>query len=122
VAAPDESLLEFAASSFSSVWALELILVLKRQPRPWPRAELVTTLRASELVVTRALESLLAAGLVSIDGDQAAYMPVNDKVAAKVDALEKLYAARPNSVRRAIVDSGRGGATAFADAFKLRKD
>ena len=122
MAPPDESLLEFAASSFSSVWALELLLVLKGQPRPWPRAELVTTLRASELVVTRALESLLAAGLVSIDGDQAAYMPVNDKVAAKVDALEKLYAARPNSVRRAIVDSGRGGATAFADAFKLRKD
>ena len=122
MAAPDESLLEFAASSFSSVWALELLLVLKGQPRPWPRAELVTTLRASELVVTRALESLLAAGLVSIDGDQAAYMPVNDRVAAKVDALEKLYAARPNSVRRAIVDSGRGGATAFADAFKLRKD
>jgi hypothetical protein len=122
VTAPDESLLEFAASSFSSVWALELLLVLKGQPRPWPRAELVTTLRASELVVTRALESLLAAGLVSIDGDVAAYMPVNDKVAAKVDALEKLYAARPNSVRRAIVDSGRGGATAFADAFKFRKD
>jgi hypothetical protein len=122
VTAPDESLLEFAASSFSSVWALELLLVLKGQPTPWPREELVTTLRASELVVTRALESLLAAGLVSIDGDQAAYMPVNDKVAAKVDALEKLYAARPNSVRRAIVDSGRGGATAFADAFKFRKD
>lgn len=120
--APEESLLEFAASSFSSVWALELLLVLKGQPTPWPREELVTTLRASELVVTRALESLLAAGLVSIDGDQAAYMPVNDKVAAKVDALEKLYAARPNSVRRAIVDSGRGGATAFADAFKFRKD
>jgi hypothetical protein len=122
VTAPEESLLEFAASSFSSVWALELLLVLKGQPTPWPREELVTTLRASELVVTRALESLLAAGLVSIDGDQAAYMPVNDKVAAKVDALEKLYAARPNSVRRAIVDSGRGGATAFADAFKFRKD
>lgn len=122
MAPPDESLLEFAASSFSSVWALELLLVLKGQPRPWPRAELVTTLRASELVVTRALESLLAAGLVSIEGDEAAYMPVNDRVAAKVDALEKLYAARPNSVRRAIVDSGRGGATAFADAFKLRKD
>ncbi len=122
VTPPDEGLLEFAASSFSSVWALELLLVLKRQPTPWPRAELVATLRASELVVTRALESLLAAGLVSIDGDEAAYMPVNDKVAAKVDALEKLYAARPNSVRRAIVDSGRGGATAFADAFKFRKD
>jgi hypothetical protein len=122
VTAPDERLLEFAASSFSSVWALELLLVLKGQPKPWPREELVTTLRASELVVTRALESLLAAGLVSIDGNQAAYMPVNDKVAAKVDTLERLYAARPNSVRRAIVASSSGGATAFADAFKFRKD
>lgn len=121
--APDDNdLLCFAASSFSSVWALELLLVLKSQRRPWPQAELVTTLRASELVVSKALDSLLAAGLVSIDDKGIAYMPVNDEVASKVDSIEKLYAARPNTVRRAIVVAERDGASAFADAFKLRKD
>lgn len=119
---PDEALLQFAASSFSSVWALELLLLLKRQPRPCPREELVANLRASELVVTKALDSLLAAGLVSIESGGIAYVPVNDEVAAKVDLIEKIYATRPDAVRRAIVAAARDGAAAFSDAFKLRKD
>lgn len=109
-------------SSFRSVWALELLLLLKRDPRPWERSELVTTLRASELVVTKALDSLLAAGLASIDGSAARYMPVNDQVAEDVERTERLYAARPDAVRRAIVSASSGGLTAFADAFRLRKD
>lgn len=120
--APDDQLLQFAASSFSSVWALELLLLLKGQPRPWPREELVANLRASELVVTKALNSLLAAGLVSIEEGGIAYLPVNDEVASKVNSIAKFYAARPNAVRRAIVVAARDGAAAFSDAFKLRKD
>ena len=118
----DHDLLAFITSSFRSVWALELLLLLKRDPRPWERSELVTTLRASELVVTKALDSLLAAGLASIDGSAARYMPVNDQVAEDVERTERLYAARPDAVRRAIVSASSGGLTAFADAFRLRKD
>ena len=119
---PSDQLQRFIASGFRSVWALELLLALKRDPRPWPRSELVAALRASELVVNKALDSLLAAGLVSIDGDNAAYRPVNDEVAARVEEVEKLYAARPDSVRRVIVAGSSSGASAFADAFRLRKD
>ena len=43
-------------------------------------------------------------------------------VATCVDELESLYAVRPDAVRRAIVSTGSSGASAFADAFKLRKD
>ena len=118
----DHDLLGFITSSFRSVWALELLLLLKRDPRPWQRSELVTALRASELVVSKALDSLLAAGLASVDGSAASYMPVNDEVASFVDQTEKLYAARPDAVRRAIVSASSGGLTAFADAFRLRKD
>ena len=118
----DHDLLAFITSSFRSVWALELLLLLKRDPRPWERSELVTTLRASELVVTKALDSLLAAGLASIDGNAARYMPVKDQVAEDVERTERLYAARPDAVRRAIVSASSGGLTAFADAFRLRKD
>jgi hypothetical protein len=39
-----------------------------------------------------------------------------------IDQVEKLYAARPDAVRRAIVSTASSGATAFADAFRLRKD
>lgn len=118
----DQNLLGFITSSFRSVWALELLLLLKRDPRPWEHSELVTTLRASELVVTKALDSLLAAGLASIDGNAARYMPVNDQVAEDVERTERLYAARPDAVRRAIVSASSVGLTAFADAFRLRKD
>ena len=119
---PSEDLLRFIGSSFRSVWALELLLVLKRDPRAWSSGELVSTLRASELVVSKALDALVAAGLASIEGDGAVYMPINDEVASCVDQLEKLYAVRPDAVRRAIVAATTSGATAFADAFKLRKD
>ena len=122
MAGSDQDLLQFITSSFRSVWALELLLVLKCSPRTWSRAELVETMRASELVVSKALDSLLAAGLVSLEGEGAKYMPVNDDVAASVARTEELYAARPDAVRRAIVSASVGGLTAFADAFRLRKD
>lgn len=119
---PDHDLLRFIASSFRSVWALELLLVLKREPRLWSREELVSTLRASELVVSNALDSLVAAGLASLEGEGARYMPVSDEVASEVERTEKLYAARPDAVRRAIVSASATDITAFADAFRLRKD
>ena len=118
----NEEILRFIASSFRSVWALELLLVLKSEGRPWSRDELVATMRASDLVVTKALDALEAAGLVSNNGDKAQYMPVSNDVAALVDEAEKLYAKRPDAVRRAIVSASAGDATAFADAFRLRKD
>jgi hypothetical protein len=122
VTSPDDDLLTFIISSFRSVWALELLLVLKSEPRVWARAELVATMRASELVVSKALDSLVAAGLASLEGEGAQYMPVSDEVAECVERAEKLYAARPNAVRRAIVSASSGDITAFADAFRLRKD
>jgi len=122
VSRSDEDILRFVAASFPSVWALELLLALKREPRPWPREELVRTLRASELVVGKAIDALLAAGLISIEGEGAVYLPVNSGVADCVEQVEQLYRTRPNRVRRAIVTAGTSSATAFADAFKLRRE
>ena len=42
--------------------------------------------------------------------------------AASRFSVEKLYAARPDAVRRAIVSPSASAAAAFADAFRLRKD
>jgi hypothetical protein len=119
---PSDDLFRFIGSSFRSVWALELLLLLKREPRPWSRVELISTLRASELVVNKVLDELVAAGLVSIEGEGARYMPVGSSLAEHVNAVERLYAARPDAVRRAIVSTASSGATAFADAFRLRRD
>jgi predicted transcriptional regulator len=117
-----DELFSFIGSSFRSVWALELLLLLKREHRSWSREELITTLRASELVVNKAIDELVAAGLISVEGDGARYMPVSEDIAKNVKLVEKVYSARPDAVRRAIVSASASGATAFADAFRLRKD
>ena len=118
-----EAAARFIRSSFRSVWSLELLLLLKRERRPWSRAELVTALRASDLVVAQALDGLVAAGLAVADAEEtASYAPVSDEVAALVDAAERIYASRPDAVRRMIVSAHAGSLTAFADAFRLRKD
>lgn len=119
---PSDETLRFIGSTFRSVWAMELLLVLKREQRPWSHEELVATMRASDLVVTRALLALEAAGLVSNEADQAQYTPATGEIGALVEAAAELYARRPDAVRRAIVAASCAEAAAFADAFKLRKD
>jgi hypothetical protein len=113
----------FIKSSFGSVWSLELLLLLKREPRFWAREEIVSALRASDLVVTRGLDALVAAGLVAIeDGGRAAYRPVSEETASLVDAAESFYGRSPDAVRRMIVAASTGSLGAFADAFRLWKD
>lgn len=118
----DEDVLQFIAASFPSVWTLELLLALKSDRRAWTREELVSTLRASELVVSRALDALVAAGLASIDAQGARYLPVTGEVDACMDLAEQLYRTRPNAVRRTIISASTSSAAAFADAFRLRRD
>jgi hypothetical protein len=122
VSSSDEDVLRFIAASFPSVWALELLLLLKSDRRAWEQEELVATLRASDLVVSKALDALMVAGLASIEGKGATYLPVNRDVESCVDQVETLYRARPNSVRRVIISAATSSASAFADAFKLRRD
>jgi hypothetical protein len=122
VSRSDEDVLRFIAASFPSVWALELLLALKRERRLWARTELVAALRASDLVVAKAIDALVVAGLASLEDDGAIYLPVNREVEECVERVEQLYRARPNAVRRAIIASSTSSATAFADAFKLRRD
>jgi hypothetical protein len=118
----NDELSRFISSSFPSVWALEVLLLLKSEQRPWPRGELIGALRASELVVSQSLDSLVAGGLASVTEEEAVYMPVSRSVAKLVEQAESLYALKPDKVRRMIVTSSARGIAAFADAFRLRKD
>ncbi|HEX5183450.1 MAG TPA: hypothetical protein VFW19_09900 [Allosphingosinicella sp.] len=121
--ASDEEVSNFIGSSFRSVWSLELLLLLKRAPRLWSRAELVAALRASDLIVAQGLDALAAAGLVVIDeAGNAAYRPASDGLAELAEGTESLYARSPDAVRRLIVGAIPNPLTAFADAFRLRKE
>lgn len=117
----DRDVLQFIASSFPSVWALEVLLALKSERRVWSAQELVVRLRASELVVSGAIDALVVAGLASPEDGGAVYSPVDRTVEGCVDQAERLYQTHPNSVRRTIVSAAASSATAFADAFRLRR-
>jgi hypothetical protein len=118
----DEQVRTFIETNFRSVWTLELLLLLKRERRHWTNAEMVAALRASELVVDQALQALMAGGLAIADEEGGSYAPATSELEQLADAAESFYLTKPDAVRRLIVASGSRGITAFADAFRLRKD
>jgi hypothetical protein len=84
---------------------------------------MVDGLRASDYVVTQSLDNLAAMGLVSRDNDGSArYRPAHGDAERLVEQTEELYTTSPNAVRRIIASALNPGLTAFANAFKLRKD
>lgn len=121
---PKDKLSDFIAASFRSVWALELLCLLRRnRDRTLSHEEMIAGLRASQLVVTQGLETLSAAGLVVLEADGAArYGPASKALDNLVVATEEFYARSPDAVRRIIVSAANAGLTAFADAFRLRRD
>ena len=120
----DQEARNFIRDTFRSVWALELLCFLRQnRDRSLSHAEMVAGLRGSDLVVTQSLESLAAAGLVLVEADGSArYGPASEELAGLVEQAEALYARSPDAVRRMIVAAANPGVTAFADAFRLRKD
>ena len=124
VAPTDEQIAGFIQSSFRSVWTLELLLHLARtEDRGWTAQELVDALRASDSIVSHGLQALLAAGLIVVDEDAGArYRPASADLAALADGAARLYAQRPDAVRRLIVGAGADSLSAVADAVRLRRD
>jgi hypothetical protein len=114
----------FIRGHFPSVWTLELLLFLKNDPlEAWESGRLVQALRASEAIVTRSMEVLLAGGLVISDNEgKVQYAPASDSLRQLVDETQELYARKPDAVRRLIVSAAGFGLSAFADSFRLRRE
>ena len=122
---PKQAQLEsFVANSFRSVWALDLLQYLATRPgRFFTPQELVAALRASDVVVSQSVENLTAAGLAIVDAEGlVGYHETPGEQGALVKAAIKLYDRSPDKVRRLIIAHVNPGVTAFADAFRLRKD
>ena len=121
---PKQAHLEsFIASSFRSVWALELLKHLAASPGTFHAPdELVAALRASDAVVSQSVDNLSVAGLAILDGEgRVAYLESSAEQRALVRGAIEYYARSPDKARRLIVAQCAPGVTAFADAFKLRK-
>lgn len=122
--ASDHDIADFIRGSFGSIWTLELILKLAAEPeKSWTPAELIASLRASELVVGRALHELDAAGLIVVEPENMfRYGPASEDLAIMIEAVAARYARSPDKIRRVIVAARTGNLNAFAEAFRIRKD
>lgn len=117
----DRAVFQFIREHLRSVWALELLLLLKRDPeRCWSVGELVSDLRASHGLVADNLAALQGAGLV-IPDDQGCfrYRPAAPTLAQLVDQIEAAYRAKPVTVIRWI-SAPTERLQSLADAFKFK--
>ena len=116
----ERDILAFVRQNIRSVWALELLLLLKRDPeRCWPEKDLVLELRASQMVVAENLQKLQDSALVVLDDNGCwRYSPVADSLADACDRLEDAYRERPVTVINMIAKPDP--LQTLADAFKFR--
>ena len=115
---------EFIANCVRSVWALELLLVLRRDDRrAWNVDELTTELRSSAFVVADVLAGFQQAGLVAQDAEgRFRYAPAASHLDRAVEQIASAYAGRPLAVSKEILAAGNDKIRSFADAFKIKKD
>ena len=118
----EDDVVSFIAGSISSVWALELLILLKRNaPNGRTENELIQELRSSTTAVSDALRQLHNAGLIVEEADTYYYRPaaiVLDRLATEV---ERLYAVKPSAVIKTIVRSRYQPLQDFANSFKLKE-
>jgi hypothetical protein len=120
----DEELIQFIRATIKSVWALELLLLLRRDMSGagWTVERLTAELRSSRFVVDEVIPMLKAAGLVAEDAEARFRYGAPYALDRLVGMLESEYAVRPAGVVRAILTAPHDKVQTFADAFKLRKD
>ncbi|CAO3359182.1 hypothetical protein [Azospirillum melinis] len=108
--------------SIRSVWALELLLLLRRTPdRDWSNGDLVSELRGSDVVVQEALAGFLGAGLLVAQTDgRHSYRPASPLLDQWVEEIEQAYATRPSAIIREIFAAPGNKVQIFADSFRFR--
>lgn len=113
--------MSFIDGSIPSVWALELLVLMRGQPRrPWTPAALVTDLRASEPLVADILSAFQTSGLVIGQDHDFLYSPASPTLDRLCEALEAAYRQRPVTVVNAITARRSDQLKGFADSFRFK--
>ena len=115
-------ILAFVGASFRSIWALELLLMLRRtRDRSWAPPEIIKELRSSRVVVDEALNTLTAAGLVIVEDSGGYRYSGVSGLEEMIDDIEHLYAVKPTRVMQQIVNSPNSKLKILSDAFRIRE-
>src|SRR5215213_5868853 len=117
----EQGVLSFVGTSLRSVWALEVLLLLRRQRgKAFSTIDIVRETRSSETAAADALRVLTAAALIAEEGGRYRYWPANPQLEALAGAFEALYAAKPATVIKTILTAPHDKLRTFSDAFKLK--
>lgn len=115
-----EDFIGFLRDHIRSVWGVELLLLLKRDPeRSWPVPELVRELRGSQRLVEQNLQNFERSGLAVHEEGTWRYAPAGEALRELSDMLERAYRERPVAIINAI-SRPRDPLQSLADAFKFK--
>jgi hypothetical protein len=119
---------EFLQVFIKSVWALDLLRLIKNAPaRAWTVADLTTELRGSVPMVESILEGFLRAGLAVEDPASHYRYAASPALDGLIAELLVLYSQRPVTVIGEIAQlsterTSTDKIQSFVDAFRLKKD
>jgi hypothetical protein len=119
--ADESEISQFIGAHIPSVWALELLLLLRSdRERRWSAAELLKELRASTSLVDENLARLKRQGLALKDEQGWYFAPASPRLEALTTEVAALYRERPMHTISLIArpDPLR----ALANAFRLKRD
>jgi hypothetical protein len=124
MAATDEQVLSFVRSSIRSAWTLEVLLLLRRDPRrSWNIDDLVRELRGSVALVRESLNALSALGLLAASATEGYHYRAEAAALDElVSALAELYQRKPTTVLHTIFTSPNDKIQSFSDAFLIKKN
>jgi hypothetical protein len=116
-----DELPQFISAYIPSVWALELLLLLRADPaRRWSPAELLKELRASTSLVDENLARFYAQGLALRDEQGWHFAPASPHLESLAAELAALYRERPMYTIGLI--SRPDPLQALANAFRIKRD
>jgi hypothetical protein len=119
---PENQALALIRTVIRSVWALEILLLMRGQAeRVWAAEALVRELRASTVLVEQNLRRLISGGLVIEEDGGFRYRPATPLLDEACAVLELQYRERPVAIVNLIVGSGADTVQGFADAFRFKR-
>ncbi|MFC5358851.1 hypothetical protein [Azospirillum himalayense] len=118
----DDALI-FLQHSIKTVWTLEILLILRRDPgQAWNSDELIRESRSSTLILQEALANLQKAGLIETDEDQRIrYQSATPALERLVAEIVSAQARRPAAVTKALLSVSSDKVQNFVGAFRVGK-
>ena len=118
----DEDLVLLISAAIPSVWALEALMVLRRDRRKaWTAEALARELRSNGALMSDMLRRLERTGLAAGAADGFRFSPASQALDQASERLEEAWRKSPVAVVNAIVTTHNSPVQSFADAFRIKK-